>query len=239
MTTDILGLDTPSFRIDDGVAANDIDPEGGPYTVTLVAGPTHASSFLLNPDGTFSYTPAADFFGTDTFTYRISDGLLTSNNIGTATIVVREVNDTPIGGNDSITLSEDEILNINESVLLANDFAGPSTESGQTIRIAAVSPVSAQGGSVSLVNGVVRYVPRPDYAGPDSFSYILIDNGTTAGLPDPLTALAVVSLNVLNANDPPVAGADSTTTVEDTAKVIDQSVLLSTIHQGLPTRARS
>lgn len=232
VTTDILGLDTPSFRIDDGVAANDIDPEGGPYTVTIVSGPTHASSFLLNPDGTFIYTPSADFFGTDTFTYRISDGLLTSNNIGTATIVVREVNDTPIGGNDTITLSEDEILNINESVLLANDAAGPSTESGQTIRIAAVSPVSAQGGSVSLVNGIVRYVPRPDYAGPDSFTYILIDNGTTAGLPDPLTAVVTVALNVQNANDPPVAGADSTTTVEDTAKVIDQSVLLSNDSPG-------
>ncbi len=180
-TTDVNGQVTPSFRIDDGVAANDTDPEGGPFVVTLISGPSHARpNFVLNPNGTFTYQPVADFFGTDTFTYRVGDGLLTSNNIGTATIIVREVNDAPIGVLDQLTVNEDEIVNINQSVLLANDRPGPDTESGQTMQIASVQNVSAQGGSVSLANGVVRYVPRTDFAGVDSFTYVVRDNGPLA-----------------------------------------------------------
>ncbi len=232
-TTDVNGQVTPSFRIDDGVAANDTDPEGGPFVVTLISGPSHARpNFVLNPNGTFTYQPVADFFGTDTFTYRVGDGLLTSNNIGTATIIVREVNDTPIGVLDQLTVNEDEVVNINQSVLLANDRPGPSTESGQTIQIASVQNVSAQGGSVSLANGVVRYIPRTDFAGVDSFTYVVRDNGTTGGLPDPLETTVTVSLTVLDQNDAPIAGSDSFTIQEDTSSTLPFSFFLQNDSAG-------
>lgn len=57
-----------------GVLANDSDPDDDPMTVELVAGPAHASSFQLQADGSFTYTPPAYFDGEDSFTYRVSDG---------------------------------------------------------------------------------------------------------------------------------------------------------------------
>jgi hypothetical protein len=57
-----------------GVLANDTDPENDPLTAQQVSGPTHAASFTLNGDGSFTYTPAADFNGSDSFSYRDSDG---------------------------------------------------------------------------------------------------------------------------------------------------------------------
>ena len=57
-----------------GVLANDNDVEGDPLTAVLISGPSHASSFTLNPDGSFSYAPNPNFSGTDTFTYKANDG---------------------------------------------------------------------------------------------------------------------------------------------------------------------
>src|SRR5262249_5270316 len=71
-----------------GVLANDSDPQGSPLTAALVTGPAHGS-LTLNADGTFSYTPAANFVGTDSFTYRASNGQALSN-VATVTLTVRQ-----------------------------------------------------------------------------------------------------------------------------------------------------
>ena len=79
-----------------GVLANDTDPAGLPLTAVLVSGPSNAAAFTLNADGTFSYTPVANYNGTDTFTYRANDGTSNSNT-ATVTITVNSVNDAPVG----------------------------------------------------------------------------------------------------------------------------------------------
>ena len=68
------------------VLTNDRDPEGKPLTAALVTGPTKGT-LTLNANGTFTYRPNAGFIGTDTFTYRASDGALQSN-LATVTITV-------------------------------------------------------------------------------------------------------------------------------------------------------
>src|SRR5205807_9404408 len=60
-----------------GVLSNDSDADGDTLTATLAtlaSGPAHAASFTLNADGSFSYTPAANYNGSDSFTYKASDG---------------------------------------------------------------------------------------------------------------------------------------------------------------------
>jgi gliding motility-associated-like protein/uncharacterized repeat protein (TIGR01451 family) len=54
------------------VLTNDSDPEHGVLTATLVTGPTHGT-LQLNADGTFTYTPAAGFTGTDSYVYNACD----------------------------------------------------------------------------------------------------------------------------------------------------------------------
>ena len=60
-----------------GVLGNDSDPDGDPLTAVLVSGPSHGS-LTLNANGVL-YTPAVDYAGADSFSYRASDGALTSN----------------------------------------------------------------------------------------------------------------------------------------------------------------
>jgi Big-like domain-containing protein/coenzyme PQQ synthesis protein D (PqqD) len=67
-----------------GVLANDVSPSGSPLTAILVSGPAHGA-LSLNSHGSFTYTPVSGFSGTDSFTYRASDGTQTSN---TATVTL-------------------------------------------------------------------------------------------------------------------------------------------------------
>jgi VCBS repeat-containing protein len=74
-----LAVDAPLNVAAPGVLANDgADPEGNALSAHLVAGPTHAGSFIFNADGSFEYMPEPTFFGDDTFTYRTSAGGLNS-----------------------------------------------------------------------------------------------------------------------------------------------------------------
>ena len=65
-----------------GVLANDSDADGDALTVSLLSGPAHGT-VSLNADGSFTYTPAVNYNGGDSFTYSVSDG-----NGGTATATV-------------------------------------------------------------------------------------------------------------------------------------------------------
>src|SRR4051812_27511939 len=57
----------------DGVLGNDTDPDGDALSAVLVDGPAHASAFTLNADGSFTYTPAPNYNGGDSFTYKAND----------------------------------------------------------------------------------------------------------------------------------------------------------------------
>lgn len=234
VTTDANGLGTPNFSIDDGVAANDIDPDGGPLSVDLVRAPQFSvgNTFQFNSDGTFTYQPLPNFNGVDTIVYRVNDGVLGSNNLGTVTLTVRQVNDAPIAANDSRTINEDEVIDVSQSVLLANDVAGPANESGQTLNITSVSATSARGGSVTLQGGRVRYIPPSNFSGTDTFTYTITDDGTTAGVPAPLSSTATVTVTVLDKNDAPTTTNDTLTTNEDTAATVSAATLIANDSPG-------
>jgi hypothetical protein len=80
----------------DGVLSNDTDVDNASLTAILVSGPSQAASFTLNPNGSYSYTPAANFNGPDTFTYKANDGSAESTLAATVTITVSAVNDAPV-----------------------------------------------------------------------------------------------------------------------------------------------
>ncbi len=187
---------------------------------------------LNGNSGLFTFIPDANFNGTLTMTYRVSDGVLVSNNVGTATFIVREVNDAPIANNDTITSSEDVQLTLTAAQLFANDSKGPGNESGQTLTITGVQSISAQAGSVSLVAGQIVYTPPTDFSGTDTFTYTITDNGTTGGLPAPLSSTATVTIVVLDKNDAPTTGPDSLTINEDTPGTITSTTLLSNDSPG-------
>jgi hypothetical protein len=73
--------------VDSGVLANDKDPEGTTLQAVLVSGPSRATQFTLNPNGSFTYLHNGVSRQTDTFVYRATDGQLQSSNI-TVTITI-------------------------------------------------------------------------------------------------------------------------------------------------------
>jgi VCBS repeat-containing protein len=75
------------------VLANDLQIPGRAFTAALAAAPQHGT-LTLDPDGGFAYQPDADFAGSDSFDYVLSDGMGASAT-ATVTITVTPVNDAP------------------------------------------------------------------------------------------------------------------------------------------------
>lgn len=114
-----------------GVLGNDSDPDGNPITAVGVTNPAHGT-LVLNPNGSFTYTPAADYFGPDGFTYQASDGTLTSTT-ATVTITVNPVNHPP-----SFTAGPNETASGGSGLVTVTGWAtnirpGPANESSQTV----------------------------------------------------------------------------------------------------------
>ena len=84
---------------------NDTDVDGDPLTPVVVSGPSNGT-LTLNANGVFTYTPNANFNGSDSFTYRVSDGQVQSN-VATVSLTVRAVNDAPAASGQSLSTDED------------------------------------------------------------------------------------------------------------------------------------
>src|SRR5207249_4733820 len=102
-----------------GVLGNDTDDRKSAVKAELVAGPSHGT-LALNTNGSFTYTPAANFSGADSFTYTASDGPL-SSNVATVALTITAVNDAPVAANDSFTTAEDTALTVAAPGVLGND----------------------------------------------------------------------------------------------------------------------
>jgi DNA/RNA endonuclease G (NUC1)/predicted extracellular nuclease len=169
---------------------------------------------------TVTYSPGADFNGSDSFTFRANDGSVHSNT-STVTIGVSKVNDSPSAAGDGKSTPEDTSLVFPSSDLTANDSAGPANESAQVLTVTSVTGGADTHGSVGLASGTVTYMPDANYSGPASFTYTVCDDGTTNGSPDSKCATATVSVDVQPINDNPVAVNDSASTNEDNSVTVD------------------
>src|SRR6185369_7297350 len=95
------------------------DLDGDTLTAVLVSQPTHGT-LTLNGNGSFSYVPATNYHGPDSFTYKANDGQADSG-IATVTITITSVNDAPVAVDDSYTTAEDTTLNVPAPGVLIND----------------------------------------------------------------------------------------------------------------------
>jgi hypothetical protein len=98
-----------------GVLENDAS-EDGPLVASWVSGPANGQVTLFR-SGNFNYTPRPDFFGTDSFTYRVTDAIGDFAEVP-VTITVTPVNDPPVAAEHSYMAREDQTLRI---VLPEND----------------------------------------------------------------------------------------------------------------------
>lgn len=178
-----------------GVLSNDTDADGDQLTAEKLTNPTNGTLVFFNADGGFRYQPTAGFQGTDSFTYRVSDGTDFSA-AATVTLTVRD--GTPLALDDTYNLNEDSVLNIDvDRGVLRND----TDITGQTL-----TAVLANGPANGVLNlnadGSFTYTPNANFFGEDSFTY-RADDGTVQSPP------ATVKLVVRGSADAPVANDDA------------------------------
>ena len=96
VATDDTGSGNEDTAITGNVLANDADADNvlADLSATVVASPTNGTVVLLT-DGSFTYTPNADFNGSDSFTYEVTDGN-GGTDVGVVSLTVTPVNDAPV-----------------------------------------------------------------------------------------------------------------------------------------------
>jgi len=178
------------------------DPDGDPMTFSIVANGSKGSAVITNPDtGAFSYTPNKDATGSDSFTFKVNDGMVDSNK-ATVTVTIKAVNDPPTATGSSVSTYENQPVS---GQLTAIDPDGdPLTYS--------IVTNGSKGSAVltNLTTGAFTYTPNKDETGSDSFTF-KVNDGTV----DSNTATVAVSISIIN--EPPTAAGSAISTDKNQA----------------------
>ncbi|HEX6131420.1 MAG TPA: Ig-like domain-containing protein [Actinomycetota bacterium] len=167
------------------VALAATDEDGDALTYSVVSGPAHGSF-----DGA-RYTPNANFHGSDSFTYRASDGRATSN-VASVTVTVAPVNDGPVASDGRLATDEDTSVAVG---FAASDVDGDAIT--YTVTRGPAHGTFAAG----------TYTPSPNYFGTDTIEFEASDGA--------LRSTGTVAIDVWPVNDPPSAPDVVRSTDED------------------------
>ena len=197
-----------------GVLANDSDPDGNSLTAVLVTGPAHGG-LTLSATGGFVYTPATNYNGADSFTYKANDGTVGGNTV-TVSLTLAAVNDAPVntvsGANTAMTGTNLSIAGLSVSDVDAASGSISVTlgvaHGTLTVASAGGAAVSGSGsatvvltGTLAQVNttlgsaGNVVYLSSAGFTGADTLTMTTDDGGNT-GAGGPLTDTDTVSITV-------------------------------------------
>ncbi|MBX9660986.1 MAG: tandem-95 repeat protein, partial [Nitrospiraceae bacterium] len=187
------------------LTATDADGLADGTVFTVTTGATQGTASIDPATGLWSYTPNADYNGTDSFTVTITD------DAGNSSTQVISVTVTPVGDitNDSLTTNEDTAISAN--VLTGTNGATADSFEGTPVLTSVTQ--GAHGSVTFLANGTVTYTPNANYNGPDSFTYTITSGG--------VTETATVNVTVTAVNDTPVNQVPGAQTLaEDTPLAI-------------------
>ena len=176
------------------LSGSDIDGESVRFALTTAPG--QGSVTINSTTGAATYTPSANWSGTTTFKYSVSDA--TSSTTGTVTLNVAAVNDAPTASASSVTLNEDTTASVS--------VTGADIDSSTLTYTLVNRPAH---GSATLSGRALTYTPTSNWSGTDSLTFTVSDGSATS-------APATVTFSVAAVNDPPTVTDASTTTNEDT-----------------------
>ncbi|MGD8785827.1 MAG: Ig-like domain-containing protein, partial [Phycisphaerales bacterium] len=201
--------DTPAL-----ITLRGSDADGDILSYGVVKGPSYGSLSGRGPN--LSYMPNENFFGTDSFTFKVNDGMVDSAE-ATVSIKLIQVNDPPTGNYSGSTIQDNPPVARNDSVTTKEDhpiiitLSGSGLVNEKLIYSVIQKPLK---GSLSGKSPKLIYVPDINFNGSDSFTF-------KVSYEDVVSNIATVSILVTPDNDPPIAKDDSATTKEDTPVVID------------------
>jgi hypothetical protein len=207
----ITAIDTP---VSGNVLTNDLEPDGDPIAVntTPVVLPLQGS-VVINPDGSYTYTPDPGYTGNDSFIYEICDnGNPPLCDQATVKIIILNpdqlLNDPPVALDDSYAGTVN--LPIKGNVIMNDDDPDGNLNGNSIVQI---GPAPANGSLVLNPNGTFTFIPNPGFIGKTSFAYRVCD----LGIPS-LCDTAVVTIHIL-----PNPDGNSTFATDD-AYITDEDV---------------
>ncbi|WP_184305136.1 Ig-like domain-containing protein, partial [Aporhodopirellula rubra] len=220
-----------------GVLDGDSDPDGDALTAVIQSQPT-LGSVTLSADGSFTYVPDANVFGSDSFTYVANDGSDTSN-LATVTIEVLPVNDAPAGTDRTVTIDEDTSYDFTAADF---GFADPfDTPADVLASVVITSLPDAAEGALTLNGSSVSAGDEIDMADLGDLAFTTVaelngsslgaftfqvrdDGGVDRGGVDLDATPNTIDFDIQSVNDLPVADDDTYVTNEDSTLGVDSSV---------------
>ncbi len=188
--------------VDIDVLANDFDIDGSVITLAFASQGEHGLVGINAENQTLKYSPAANFYGTDSFFYNILDDNGAAGT-GKVFVIINSVNDAPVAMADQDSTLENQAVTINVS---KNDFDIDGTVVLSTIEFV---DLPDHGVVSSNENGEILYTPNHGFFGTDSLKYTIKDNNNAVSNP------ALVSIYIKALNRKPIAVADTAFTNED------------------------
>ncbi|MDH5631497.1 MAG: Ig-like domain-containing protein [Gammaproteobacteria bacterium] len=172
------------------------DADGDTLTYSVVSDPSNGSLSGVAPN--LTYTPSANFAGSDSFIFKVNDGTMDSP-VGTVSITVTSINDAPVANSQSLSTNEDTGVSIT--------LSGTDVD-GDTLTYTVVSDPA--NGTLSGTAPNLYYTPSANFNGSDSLTF-KVNDGTVD------SAVATVNITVTAVNDAPVATNGTLDTTQDTA----------------------
>jgi uncharacterized repeat protein (TIGR01451 family) len=204
--------DTPLSVAAPGVLANDAEPNTFSIAVISYTQPAHGTA-TVGADGSFTYTPATNYNGSDSFAYTMTNGNARAST-ATVNVTINAVNDPPTftKGADQTVLEDPGAQSI---VNWATGISvGPTDEAGQTISFVVTNNNTAMFSVQPAVsaNGTLTYTPAPDANGSVIVTIYAQDNGGAANGGTNVSAAQTFSITVTALNDAPAftKGANQT-----------------------------
>jgi VCBS repeat-containing protein len=189
------------LAIEDQVAsgtlgASDLDHTAGQMTFSRVQQAAHGS-VTIAPNGVYTYTPAGNYFGPDSFTFKVNDGTQDSN-VATVAITVLAVNDAPVitsnGGADTATIVLPENTTAATTVT-ATDIDGP------TLAYAIIGGADQSKFSINSSTGALSFLANPNFEFPadsdHNNSYVVQIRASDGGTPN-LSDTQTITVNIAN-----------------------------------------
>jgi len=205
-----------------GVLANDSEPDGDPTTAELVDD-VENGTLTLNSDGSFSYTPDADYNGSDSFTYKAKDNHDGLSAAATVSITVTPVNDSPT----NITLSNASVDENEPAGTTVGTLSTTDPDSGDTHTYSLVSGTgSDDNGSFEISSGTLQTNAQFDFETKSSYTIRVKTDDGNGG-----TSEKALTISITNANDQPSDIALSNSDVDENQPAGTDVGTLSTTDQ--------